>query len=295
VKTADPLNPNTFFEPKDEARPDTEDEMDSVVALPAAPQQRWAAPRAGSAAGEVNRHLFYSQILDNERRIWVYTPPNYHTTGDPYNLLIVLDGRFFAFAVQAPVILDNLLADNQITPLVAVMVDNPGRTWAESVAIRDQEMACYPPFADFLAQELTPWLRQTYHVTREPTQTFLAGGSYGALAAAFVAWQRPSTFGDVLALSGSFWWKPEAENEWEWLARQFALSPLLPLRFYLEVGLLESSPTPTGFPGQLLANRHLRNVLQAKGYEVHYAEQMHGHDSVVWPGVLAEGLIGLKR
>jgi enterochelin esterase-like enzyme len=107
---------------------------------------------------------------------------------------------------------------------------------------------------------LTLWLRQTYHVTHEPTQTFLAGGSYGALAAAFVARQRPATFGNVLALSGSFWWKPEAGNEWEWLTRQFALSPLRPLHFYLEVGLLESSPTPTGFAGQLLANRHLRNV-----------------------------------
>jgi hypothetical protein len=142
VETADPSNPDTFCEPRDEARPDTEDEMDSVVALPDASPQPWAAPRAGSAAGEVNGHLFYSQVLDNERRIWVYTPPNYHTTGDPYNLLIVLDGRFFAFAVRAPVILDNLQADNQITPLVAVIVDNPGRTWAESMAIRDKEMAC---------------------------------------------------------------------------------------------------------------------------------------------------------
>jgi enterochelin esterase-like enzyme len=30
-------------------------------------------------------------------------------------------------------------------------------------------------------------------------------------------------------------------------------------------------------------------------YNVYYAEQMHGHDSVVWPGVLAEGLIALRR
>lgn len=58
---------------------------------------------------------------------------------------------------------------------------------------------------------------------------------------------------------------------------------------------LESSPAPNGFPGQLLDNRHLRHVLQAKGYKLHCAEQGHGHDSVVWAGVLAEGLIAIKR
>jgi enterochelin esterase-like enzyme len=60
------------------------------------------------------------------------------------------------------------------------------------------------------------------------------------------------------------------------------------LRFYQEVGLLESALSASGFPGQLLANRHLRSILQAKGYELHYAEQMHGHDSMLWQGLLAE-------
>ena len=59
------------------------------------------------------------------------------------------------------------------------------------------------------------------------------------------------------------------------------------------MGFLESKPTPTGFPGQLLSNRHLRNVLHAKGYELHYEEQMHGHDSMPWQGVFAEGLMTL--
>jgi enterochelin esterase family protein len=132
-----------------------------------------------------------------------------------------------------------------------------------------------------------------YYVTTDPAEVLLAGGSYGGLAAAFTALQYPDTFANVIALSGSFWWKPEDEVEWEWLPRQFALSPLLPLRFYIEAGLLESKPTQTGFPGQILSNRHFLNVLQAKGYQVHYEEQMHGHDSMLWQGALAEGLIAL--
>jgi enterochelin esterase-like enzyme len=294
VEKPDPLNSNTFIEPKDEERSDhTEDDIDSIVALPDAPPQPWTVPRPEGAKGKVERHLFHGHILNNERRIWVYTPPEYKKSGDPYGLLVVLDGRFFTFAIRAPMILDNLLADRRIPPLVAVMVDNPGHTWQQSMVIREKELSCYPLFSRFLTQEVVPWLQQNYHITADPMKTFLAGGSNGGLAAAFTGLQQPDTFGNIIALSGSFWWKPGDEGEWEWLARQFALSPLLPLRFYMEVGLLESKPTATGFPGQVLANRHLRNVLQAKGYDVHYDEQMHGHDSMVWQGTFAEGLIAL--
>ena len=156
-------------------------------------------------------------------------------------------------------------------------------------------LPCYPPFSDFVAQELVPWLQDAYHVTTNPRRMVLAGASVGALAAAFAARQYPGTFGSVISMSGSFWWKPEGKGEWEWLSRQFARGPLLPLRLYLAVGLLESWPNASGFPGQLLANRHLRNVLEAKGYEVHYEEGMYGHDAAVWPEVLPKGLIRLTR
>lgn len=244
IKKHDPLNAKTFIEPKDEERPDhAEDDIESVVALPAAPAQTWATPRREIAQGSVERHLFYSQLLGNERRVWVYTPPQYKASGVSYGALVILDGRFFNFAIRAPTILDNLLADEQIRPFVAVMVDNPGATWQESMTIREKEMSCHPPFANFLAQELIPWLRQTYHLTTDPMQTIVAGGSAGGLAAAFTALQHPHAFGNILALSGSFWWRPEGETEWEWLTRQFALRLLAPLRFYLEVGLLESAPS----------------------------------------------------
>ena len=295
LEKQDPCNPHTFIEPKDKERPDhTEDDIDSVVRLSAVPAQPWASPRIEVAKGEVKRHLFHSRILENERRIWVYTPPQYKASGDPYGLLIILDGRFFNFAIRAPMILDNLLADEQIPPLITVMIDNPGATWQEAMGIREKELSCYPPFSEFLAQEMVPWLRQTYHIKAEPMQTLLAGGSFGGLAAAFTALHHSDTFGNVISLSGSFWWRPKDEDEWEWLARQFSIRPLAHLRFYIEVGLLESMPSSTGFPGQVLSNRHLRNVLQAKGYEVHYDEQMHGHDSMVWQSLFAEGLVALK-
>jgi len=76
-----------------------------------------------------------------------------------------------------------------------------------------------------------------------------------------------------------------------WLAKQFIQSPKLPLKFYLDAGVFEASLG--GFIGILDASRHMRDVLLAKGYEVHYQEFIGGHDYLSWRGTLADGLIAL--
>jgi enterochelin esterase family protein len=136
------------------------------------------------------------------------------------------------------------------------MPDNPDRE------ARNRELPCHPPFADFLVRELLPWARARYHVTDDPARTIVGGASYGGLAAAFAGLRHPEAFGNILSQSGSFWWKPEGEEEHEWLARQFVDSPTLPLRFYLDVGLLEN--TYDEAPSQRCVNRHMRDVLRAK-------------------------------
>ncbi|MBM4461019.1 MAG: hypothetical protein FJ011_25190 [Chloroflexi bacterium] len=88
-------------------------------------------------------------------------------------------------------------------------------------------------------------------------------GGLGGLAAAYAGLQRPDLFGNVLSQSGSFWWKSEGDAEAEWLSRQFAARPRAPLRFYLEIGLLEDLPSTADAPGMLTVNRHLRTVLLA--------------------------------
>lgn len=286
---ADPLNPRRF--PDDPALAGRFDH-ESVLSLPGAPPQ----PETGAAAaGTVTRHRLRSGLLGNERDIWLYTPAGY-AAGPPAPLLILFDADRYRRKVGVPAILDRLVADGQIPPVVVAMVENP------SPEARASELPCDPDFAAFLATELLPWIRGQRDIDPDPDRVALGGASYGGLAAACAAYRHPNLFGAVLAQSGSFWWSPtrvpsergryDPHSEQEWLTRAFVRSPRLPIRFVLQAGLLELSLAGEG-AGILETTRHLRDVLEAKGYAVRHREFAGGHDWYAWRAALGPGLIEL--
>ncbi len=281
----DPLNPHRFEIPANEADPEDTGGLMSVLELPDAEDQPWILPRPDVPSGRVTMHHISSQILDNERRVWVYTPSSYSPDTSPYHFMLLFDGWRYFQALSITNTLDNLITTGAIPPLVAILIDcldQPTRT---------RELTCSLPFVDFLTVELLPHLRQQYNRSVDPTQAIVAGCSYGGMAAAFIGLQRPDLFGNVLSQSGTFWWKPDDEVEYEWLARQFVDAPKCPLRLYLEIGLLEGRFAD--MPSPLEANRHLRNVLRAKEYDLHYLEYPGGHDYLRWRGSLADSLMTL--
>ncbi|HEX3144783.1 MAG TPA: alpha/beta hydrolase-fold protein [Pyrinomonadaceae bacterium] len=287
----DPLNPFQYVERWNEFNP-YEVSTFSAVELPSAEPQVWNVVRPRVPAGRVQRDKFISKLLGNERPIWIYTPHGYSAGKKPYGLLVLSDGGLYVNTAHVATTLDNLIAAGVIPPLVAVMVDNPNR-W--------RELSCNSAYADFLAQEIVPWARANYHATDRPEQTVIGGSSLGGLQAAFVGLRHPEVFGNVLSQSGDFRWKPDGEKEWEWLNRQFAASPRLPLRFSFEAGLLEGTwwwrflpqRDPTPQPPLLTANRNLRDTLTSKGYAVHYTEFNGNHGLLNWRGTLASHLIAL--
>lgn len=284
----DPFNPREHIWPDDPELAFT-GWASSLLELPDAPPQPWSTPRPGVPAGQVTLHRLASQSLDRDYRVWVYTPPGFTTDGPPYGFLLMLDGWLYLHVMPTPTILDNLLAEGRLPPLVAIMVSLP------MDPTRQRDLACYPPFADFVTQELLPWARTTYHLTSDPAQTCVVGASLGGLMAAYLGFKHSSLFGQVLAQAGAFSWKPDDESEFDWLPRQYAASPRLPLRFYLEAGLFETA-VPTYFGGSqdfLAAARRMRDGLRARGYEVHYQEFSTGHGPANLKGTLATGLLAL--
>jgi enterochelin esterase-like enzyme len=286
----DPLNPRVIF--ADPRNPDVPiRDGASILEMPDAPPQPWIQKRADVPAGKLDSSRFESALLKNTRKITVYTPPGYSTSASPYGLLLVFDGDTYIQVVPTPVILDNLIAAKRMPPVVAVMIGNVARA---------TELPCNPTFADFLATELVPWLRRNYNVSTDPRSVTIGGSSYGGLAATYAAYRHPETFGNVLSQSGSYWWTPptdsmkpgsfDRDRDPSYVANLFVESPKLPVRFYLDAGSMELDLSGRG--GSILVpNRHLRDVLRAKGYEVFFREFIGGHDYVSWRETLADGLI----
>ncbi len=279
----DPLNPRVCIE----------DINRSFVEMPNAPPQPWWQYQPQVPTGDLNKRTWHSDRLDNDRHIWVYTPPGYSKEHELYPFLLLFDGDIFTTWIPGPTILDNLIAEGRIPPLVAVMLDSPNR----SVELYGDDH-----LVDSLVKELIPWARQSYNITDDPLLSIAAGVSAGGLAAVFLAMSYPEIFGNVSSHSAPFGWSKEVYNseEWSfeippedcWFPRQFATREKLPIRFHLDVGLLEDQrdfPYTTNLRG----NRHLRDVLKAKGYWVHYLETCAGHQYINFRGTFPEGLIAL--
>lgn len=261
----------------------------STLTLENAPSDQWIADKA-HPRGDLEDAIFDSKILSNRRRITVYRPHGFAPQGQTMPVLFFFDSQAYQSKVPTPRILDNLIAAKKIPPAIAVFISNPGRN------ARATELPCNPDFAQFLATELLPWTERTLNIKTTAETTLLSGSSYGGLAATCTAFKYPQKFGLVLSQSGSFWWSPEYNQAGnyipEWVAQQFANADHKPIRFYLNAGLFEQGWQPSDI---LPSNRHMRDVLTAKGYDLSYEELASGHDYFSWRVKLADGLIQLLR
>jgi len=259
--------------------------------MPYAPAQPWVARRSGVPQGEVASQTIYSRILEEQRDLAVYTPPNYKATSALCNLVVLFDGQSYIDGIAAPVILDNLLAGGAIGPTVLVLiksnnVDSAGRN------TRTFDLACDKRFADFVVSEIVPWVRSHYRVSSAPNRAVIGGHSLGGLQATYIGFTYPDIFGNVLSESGSFfyfkgWPMTEAtlSTLTGWLTKEFATSIRKPLRLYLETGTFEGEG--------VAENRRMRDVLIAKGYSITYYEYSGGHDQLCWRASFGDGLLTL--
>ena len=253
----------------------------SSLVLARAPQQAWVRPRAGVARGTLTRHDVDSRILGNRRDVWTYVPAG----AEPQALLLLFDAHAYVHDVPTPSILDNLVADGLLPPVAAVIVGNA------SPEARDTELPPNPLFARFIAEELMPWAR-TKGLAQTARRTVVAGSSYGGLVSSYLGLSHPELFGNVLSLSGSYWWAPPGEQPgWMQRAWQTLPAPAPAVRFYLDAGRYESGRG--GRDGILETNREFAAILQARGLAVTQREYFSGHDYLHWQGALGCGLVAL--
>lgn len=286
---ADPLNRAPVYA----GAPDVWAQRSQLV-LPNAPQQPGMAGPAPARRGRIVEHRLSSARLGQDRRVAVYLPAGVDPAAPETVLLVLFDGPAYR-SDRAPVprILDQLIAEGRLPPVVALMVDpvDSGQ--------RARDLTCNPDFTDALANELVPQIAARLGLRPDPRRTVIAGSSYGGLAAAYATHRRPEVFGNAVVLSGSFWWAPEGYAGQGlpymsslWMEARMKAPPDAPVRLWISAGRYEAARTP-GSQSILETSRHLRDVLRLTGVEARYREYSGGHDYLVWRGALADGLLWL--
>ncbi|MBX3070633.1 MAG: DUF3327 domain-containing protein [Thermomicrobiales bacterium] len=287
----DPLNQNRFFAAEGFSESERAWVDATVLEGPDAPPLNRSFERR-TLRGTMRETAITSAILANTRPITIYTPA-LEKDAPPPGVVIHFDADRARYVLDLPEVIDELASGGH--PMIAVMVENVDR---------HNELPCNPDFARFLADELAPWIRSNAEVSADPGDWVLAGQSYGGLASAFAALSYPDQFGKVLSQSGSFWWKPNPFErihasvpgivpEYSWLCSHAATLPPANVRFWIEAGRFETRMDPGNEPTLLESNRHFRDVLMAKGYDVAYSEFPGGHDSIWWRDHLGVGLRSL--
>jgi len=168
--------------------------------------------------GEVT-HIFYRSKLvkpdaddDGYRNMWVYTPPGYDAKRkEKYPVLYLNhgysdDSNGWTQAGQANLILDSLLHDGKIQPMVVVMPLGYGTRkiltagWARvGGLIWENEQS----FSDQLLHEVIPMAEEKYNIARDREHRAIAGLSMGGGHSIYTGLNHPETFAYVGAFSSA--------------------------------------------------------------------------------------------
>jgi enterochelin esterase family protein len=159
--------------------------------------------------GNVTRHLYRSKVLNGEREMYVYTPPNYDRNRQ-YPVLYLLGGSGelasgWNIDGRAAFIADNLIAEGRALPMIIAMPNN------QVVHRSDPKHAelTFPLFEKELRQHIIPVVEKAYATQAGPRGRAIAGLSMGGRHAQLVGFKALDLFRSFGILSAG---DPESEK-----------------------------------------------------------------------------------
>ncbi len=181
----------------------------------APPPEGYDVRREGIEHGQVELIEYESTTVGIKRRAKVYTPPGY-TKDQKYPVLYLLHGiggdeHEWTRGGAPDVILDNLLADKKLVPMIVVL---PNGRAAQEITSRDPIPKQSPAFAAFeqdLLQDLIPFIDKTYSTQPNRESRALAGLSMGGGQSLNFGLNNLDTFAWVGGFSSAPNTKPPSE------------------------------------------------------------------------------------
>jgi len=225
-------------------------------------------------------------VLPYPHRIHVYLPPGYQTSPGEYPSVYFQDGLDYIEYGITPKLLDLLIAERKIAPVIAVFVTPPNFHQPE-IPNRTTEYGMNDAYIEFFAGELVREIDSRYRTRRDPTSRLVVGPSYGGLISATIAVRRPEIFGMVYSQSGYLSFQGDR------LISEIGTPP--GVRFFVDCGTYEHRVARGIVPDRegdfLLANRRFREALKSKKADCVYREYPEGHTWGNWRAHLRGALV----
>jgi enterochelin esterase family protein len=242
----------------------------------------WTLHDPDARKGSIEIQTISSKKFGEDREIQVYLPARFRRNRR-YPLLIVHDGTDYLKFADLQIVLDNLTHSLEIPAMIVALTQSPDRL---------KEYAADDRHAFHLAEELLPFLTDTFPLIDEPQARGIMGASFGGVAALHTAWRYPGRFGRLLLQSGSFAFSDLGRHErgpvFDPVVRfmnEFREQPGQPAeKMYMSCGIYESL---------IYENRSLVPLLQNQGIELRFEEARDAHNWENWRDRLQNGLSSL--
>jgi enterochelin esterase family protein len=243
----------------------------SEIAMPGLHPDPSRLNRKDIAHGKMDTLLLTSNLPDIlPREALVYLPPGYKKL-DSLPVLYVLDGLEALVFMNYRYVLDNLIADGKIPPVMAVFIPPADRS-GEFMGNRKEA------FVSALCDDYVPQVDKAYRTDPRPEKRGITGISAGGYLALYTGLTRPEVF---LCSAGQ---SPSITTDLHLARKSFPKKNKAnaALRLYFDVGTYD---LPAGTLGPLSfaeAARNLDQQMKKQGIPHVFNEFPDGHEWANW-------------
>lgn len=217
--------------------------------------------------GSLDSLKIKSALLRRTHPVLVYLPPGYKKSRQKFPVIYVTDGGEYITLGLMLNVLDNLIAEQRIPPIIGVFVDPRTNIRDSRSSQRLVDYAMSDAYVKFLVDEVRPKITRKYRLIRESSQTAIMGASLGGLISTYAAYRHPEVFGMCAAQSPAYHWNHGA------IIDTLSQGPTKPVKFYIDTGIIHDAHPDS---------RKMKRILEEKGYPLKYAEYPEGHNWVNW-------------
>jgi enterochelin esterase-like enzyme len=195
VTNIDPVNPDVKMRTRTAA---------SLVTVPGDRPMVWE-PR-DVPHGAVSAHWQTSSVIGDTREVYVYTPPGYaQNASKRYPVLFLFHGsgdtpRAWTWPGYVNLILDNLLAEGKVVPMIVVM---PWGHTQPAWTPREQRGKNNERYEEYLLKEVIPMVESEYRVADGRDNWAIAGLSMGGGQSVQIGFGNLDRFSAIGAFSSA--------------------------------------------------------------------------------------------